>query len=64
MQRSRQSRVIRDPARMETLCRTLQWLENMEDLDQENPTLRDLKSAILQEISKLELLEEDEPSAA
>jgi hypothetical protein len=56
--------VVRDPAQMETLCRTLQWLEKVEDIDQENPALRDLKRAILLEIAKLEITEEDQPNAA
>jgi hypothetical protein len=49
---------------MEALCGTLQWLEKIEDLDQENRALIDLKRAILQEIAKLEIQEEDEPNAA
>jgi hypothetical protein len=49
---------------METLCGTLQWLEKIEDLDQENRALTDLKRAILLEIAKLKIREEDEPNAA
>jgi hypothetical protein len=56
--------VVRHPTLMEALCGTLQWLEKIEDLDQENRALIDLKRAILREIAKLEIQEEDEPNAA
>jgi hypothetical protein len=57
-------RAASHPTRMETLCRTLQWLEANEDFDQESPALTDMKRAILVKIADLELLEEDESSAA
>jgi hypothetical protein len=56
--------VDRDPTLMETLCGTLQWLETIEDLDQENRALTDLNRAIRLQIAELEIQEEDEPSAA
>jgi hypothetical protein len=55
---------VRDPAQMETLCRTLQWLEEIEDLDEEIPALIELKRAILLQIAELEIQEEDAPNAA
>lgn len=55
---------VRDPTRMETLCGTLQWLEEIEDLDQENAALTELKRAILLQIADLEIQEEDAPNVA
>lgn len=52
------------PTLMETLCRTLQWLEKTEDLDRDDPFLKDLKRAILLQIAELEVQEKEEPEAA
>jgi hypothetical protein len=58
--------VVRNPTLLETLCRTLQWLEKTEDLDQDDPALKDLKRAILLQIANLEIKdkEREEPEAA
>jgi hypothetical protein len=56
--------VSRFPTLLETLCRTLQWLEKTEDLDHDDPALQDLKRAILLLIADLEIQDEEEPEAA
>jgi hypothetical protein len=55
---------VHDPTPVETLFGALQWLEKIEDLDQENRVLTDLKRAILLEIAELKIQEEDKPNAA
>jgi hypothetical protein len=58
--------VGRNPTLLETLCRTLQWLEKTEDLDRDDPALKDLKRAILLQIANLEIKdkEKEESEAA
>jgi hypothetical protein len=56
--------VSRHPTLLETLCRTLQWLERTEDLDHDDPALKDIKRAILLLIADLKVQDEEEPEAA
>jgi hypothetical protein len=56
--------MLRHPTLMETLCRTLQWLEKTEDLDRDDPALRDLKRAVLMHIAELQIQEREQPEAA
>lgn len=55
--------VDRHPALMESLCRALQGIEKIEDLDQKNQALISLKRAILLTIAA-EITEEDELNTA
>jgi hypothetical protein len=52
------------PTLLETLCRTLQWIEKNEDLDREDRALHELKRAVLLQIAELEIQEREEPTAA
>lgn len=56
--------VARHRTLMENLYRTLQGLDKIEDLDEENPALTELKRVILLRIADLELREREGPDAA
>jgi hypothetical protein len=56
--------MLRHPTLMETLCRTLQWLEKTEDMDKDDPALKDLKHAVLSHIAELQIHDREHAEAA